>query len=157
MLMFPIVIKLTLYMVFENVCDNISSDSNKELHCFFVHIVELAYTMVVTEKCEVYSFGMVALETVMGIHPGDFVNSLSSSSNQITTLKDILDSRLSSPKGSQVANDVALTVSLALKCLHCNPQLRPSMQQISWRLMASKSFPQPICAMSLWQLKIENI
>ena len=115
----------------------------------FVHIVELAYTMVVTEKYDVYSFGMVALETMMGIHPGDLVNSLSSSSTQNIILKDILDSRLSYPKGSRVVNDVALIVSLALKCLHCNPQLRPSMQQVSWRLVTSKSFPQTIGAISL--------
>ena len=100
--------------------------------------------MVVTNKCDVFSFGVVALETMMGIHPGDLVNSLSSLSTQNITLMDVLDSRLSSPKGSQVVNDVALTVSLALKCLHCNPQLRPSMQQVSWRLMTSKSLPQPI-------------
>ncbi|KAL8528354.1 hypothetical protein ACS0TY_005967 [Phlomoides rotata] len=34
---------------------------------------ELAYTMVVTEKCDVYSFGVVALETMFGNHPGDFL------------------------------------------------------------------------------------
>ena len=90
--------------------------------------------MVVTEKCDVYCFGMVALETMMGIHLGDLVNSLSA---QYITLKYILDSRLSSPKGSPVSNDVALTVSLAVKCLNCNPQLRSSMQQVSWRLMTS--------------------
>ena len=127
-----------------------------KIFTFFVRIVKLVYTMVVLEKCDVYSFGMVALETMMGIHPRKLVNLLSSSSTQNITLKDILDSRLSSPKGSQVANDVAFIISLALKCLHCNPQLCPSMQQLSWRLMASKSFPQPIGAMSLWQLKIEN-
>ncbi|XP_019080264.1 MDIS1-interacting receptor like kinase 2 isoform X3 [Vitis vinifera] len=118
---------------------------------------ELAYTMVVTEKCDVYSFGMVALETIMGKHPGDLVTSLSASSTQNITLKDVLDSRLSSPKGPQVANDVALVVSLALKCLHCNPRFRPSMQQVSWRLSASKSFPQPVGAISLLQLKNEEI
>ena len=114
-----------------------------KIFIFFVRIVELVYTMVVLEKCDVYNFGMVALETMMGIHPRNLVNLLSSSSTQNITLKNILDSRLSSP-------------SLALKYLHCNPQLCPSMQQVSWRLMASKSFPQPIGAMSLWQLKIEK-
>ena len=112
--------------------------------------------MVVTEKCDVYSFGIVALETIMGKHPGDLVTSLSASSTQNITLKDVLDSRLSSPKGPQVANDVALVVSLALKCLHCNPRFRPSMRQVSWRLIASKSFPQPVGAISLLQLKNEE-
>ncbi|RHN44229.1 putative protein kinase RLK-Pelle-LRR-XI-1 family [Medicago truncatula] len=35
---------------------------------------ELAYTMVVSEKCDVYSFGVVALETLMGRHPGDILS-----------------------------------------------------------------------------------
>ncbi|KAK9193068.1 hypothetical protein WN944_003764 [Citrus x changshan-huyou] len=34
---------------------------------------ELAYTMVVTEKCDVYSFGVVALEVLMGTHPGELL------------------------------------------------------------------------------------
>ncbi|RVW71662.1 putative leucine-rich repeat receptor-like protein kinase [Vitis vinifera] len=118
---------------------------------------ELAYTMVVTEKCDIYSFGMVALETMMGMHPGEFVTSLSSSSTQNTTLKDVLDSRLSSPKSTQVANNIALTVSLALKCLHSNPQFRPSMQEVSSKLVSTRSFPQPISAISLLQLKDEVI
>ena len=113
--------------------------------------------MVVTKKYDAYSFGMVALETMIGMHPGDLVNLLSSLSTQNTTLMDVLDPCLSSPIGSRVANEVALTLSLALKCLNCNPQLRSSMQQVSWRLMTSNSVPQPIGAMSLWQLKIENI
>ena len=140
---------------FLNVCDILSS-SKKDTH-FFVCIVEFTYTMVVTEKCDVYSFGMVALEIMMGTHPGDLVNSLASSSTQNIILKDLLDSRLPSPKDPQVAHNVALIVSLALKCLHCNPQLRPSMQQVSQRLMASNSFPQPVGAMSLLHLKIEEI
>ncbi|MFQ6630667.1 hypothetical protein Gotur_008824, partial [Gossypium turneri] len=32
---------------------------------------ELAYSLVVTEKCDVYSFGVLALEILMGKHPGD--------------------------------------------------------------------------------------
>ncbi|KAK7340496.1 hypothetical protein VNO77_21201 [Canavalia gladiata] len=33
----------------------------------------LAYTMVVSEKCEAYSFGMVALETLVGRHPKEIL------------------------------------------------------------------------------------
>ena len=113
--------------------------------------------MVVTEKCDVYSFGMVVLETIMGMHPGELVTSLSSSSTQNTKLSDILDSRLSYPRRTQIANDIALIVSLALKCLHSNPQLRPSMQQVSSKLASAKSFPQPIGEIPIQQLKIEVI
>ncbi|MFQ6630676.1 hypothetical protein Gotur_008823, partial [Gossypium turneri] len=35
--------------------------------------LELAYSLVVTEKCDVYSFGVLALEILMGKHPGDIV------------------------------------------------------------------------------------
>ena len=96
--------------------------------------------MVVTEKCDVYSFGMVALETMMGMHPGELVTSLSSSSTQNTTLKDVLDSLLSFPKSTRVANDIVLIVSLTLKCLDFNPQFLSSMQQVSLKLVSTKSF-----------------
>ncbi|KAG2675620.1 hypothetical protein I3760_12G013800 [Carya illinoinensis] len=59
---------------------------------------ELAYTMKVTEKCDVYSFGVLALEILMGKHPGDFICSLSSpSAMKNIKLKDVLDRRLPFP------------------------------------------------------------
>ncbi|KAL6325352.1 hypothetical protein AAG906_023197 [Vitis piasezkii] len=137
--------------------DNDSSNRTLLVGTYGYIAPELAYTMVVTEKCDIYSFGMVALETMMGMHPGEFVTSLSSSSTQNTTLKDVLDSRLSSPKSTRVANNIALIVSLALKCLHSNPQFRPSMQEVSSKLVSTRSFPQPISAISLLQLKDEVI
>ncbi|XP_059446603.1 MDIS1-interacting receptor like kinase 2-like [Corylus avellana] len=39
---------------------------------------EFAYTTEVNEKCDVYSFGMVALEVIMGRHPGSFISTISS-------------------------------------------------------------------------------
>ncbi|KAK3033897.1 hypothetical protein RJ639_033532 [Escallonia herrerae] len=53
---------------------------------------ELAYTMKVTEKCDVYSFGVLALEVIKGKHPGDIIPSLTSSSE--LQLKDLVDRRL---------------------------------------------------------------
>ncbi|KAK9077703.1 hypothetical protein SSX86_006040 [Deinandra increscens subsp. villosa] len=43
--------------------------------------LELAYNMIVTEKCDVYSFGVVALETIGGKHPGELLSSLNSSNS----------------------------------------------------------------------------
>ncbi|PON61565.1 Tyrosine-protein kinase, partial [Parasponia andersonii] len=40
---------------------------------------QLAYTMKVTEKCDVYSFGVLTLEVMMGKQPGDFISSLNGS------------------------------------------------------------------------------
>ena len=85
------------------------------------------------------------------------MTSLSSLSTQNTTLSDILYSRLSYPRRTRIANDIALIVSLALKCLHSNPQLRPSMQQVSSKLAYTKSFHQPIGELPILQLKIEVI
>ncbi|KAK1383666.1 Protein kinase domain-containing protein [Heracleum sosnowskyi] len=63
---------------------------------------ELAYTMVVTEKCDVYSFGVVALEIMMGSHPGDFISSFTTcKSTQTRSLNDILDRRLPRPTREQ--------------------------------------------------------
>ncbi|KAI4353884.1 hypothetical protein L6164_002826 [Bauhinia variegata] len=52
---------------------------------------ELAYTLSVTEKCDVYSLGVVALETMTGKHPGEFISSLRSSGAPNMLLKDAKD------------------------------------------------------------------
>nr|XP_043630343.1 MDIS1-interacting receptor like kinase 2-like [Erigeron canadensis] len=44
--------------------------------------LELAYSMILTEKCDVYSFGVVALEAICGKHPGDLLSSLNRSTGQ---------------------------------------------------------------------------
>ncbi|KAK4421551.1 MDIS1-interacting receptor like kinase [Sesamum alatum] len=93
---------------------------------------ELAYTMVVNEKCDVYSFGVVALETISGYHPGGFINSMTRqpSENDIS-LQDFLDKRLPPPADQILASDVVRIVGIALTCLNPNPKLRPSMKEVS--------------------------
>ena len=53
--------------------------------------IELAYSMIVNERCDVYSFGVVALETIGGKHPGDLLLSLNYSTSRGTMLENILD------------------------------------------------------------------
>ncbi|KAJ0800042.1 putative protein kinase RLK-Pelle-LRR-XI-1 family [Helianthus annuus] len=55
---------------------------------------ELAYTMKVTEKCDVYSFGVLVMEILKGQHPGDIITlyhlqQLKQSSSQIWWIIDI--------------------------------------------------------------------
>ncbi|RWR97656.1 MDIS1-interacting receptor like kinase 2-like protein [Cinnamomum micranthum f. kanehirae] len=77
---------------------------------------ELAYTMKVTEKCDVYSFGVIALEVIMGKHPGELLSSLSTSEAKGLLLKDIMDQRLPPPTDQEM-KEVVLTVALAFACL----------------------------------------
>ncbi|XP_042951677.1 probable leucine-rich repeat receptor-like protein kinase At1g35710 isoform X2 [Carya illinoinensis] len=92
---------------------------------------ELAYTIKVTEKCDVYSFGVLALEVLMGKHPGDFICSLSSpSAMKNVQLKDVLDRRLPFPQHVH-EEELNTVVKLARKCLDCQPQSRPTMHFIS--------------------------
>uniref|UniRef100_A0A2N9G113 non-specific serine/threonine protein kinase n=1 Tax=Fagus sylvatica TaxID=28930 RepID=A0A2N9G113_FAGSY len=100
---------------------------------------ELAYTMEVNEKCDVYSFGVLTLEIIMGKHPGDLISSLTSSA--FTTLnmplKDVLDQHLSLPM-NEAAREVLSIAKIAIACLHTVPQSRPTMQQVSQELSTQK-------------------
>ncbi|XXG61813.1 hypothetical protein AAC387_Pa05g0328 [Persea americana] len=98
---------------------------------------EYAYTMKVTEKCDVYSFGVIALEVIMGKHPGELISSLSSSEGKRKLLKDILDERLPAPTNWEM-KEVVFTVALALACLCSDPQSRPTMYHVSQKLSTAK-------------------
>ncbi|KAJ9145917.1 hypothetical protein P3X46_028244 [Hevea brasiliensis] len=91
---------------------------------------ELSYTTKVSEKCDVYSFGLVVLEVVKGKHPGEIFFSMSSPSSQMPLLEDILDQRLPTPS-PQVQEELMTIVKVATTCLHSNPQFRPTMHMIS--------------------------
>ncbi|KAK3199326.1 hypothetical protein Dsin_022741 [Dipteronia sinensis] len=119
---------------------------------------ELAYTMVVTEKCDVYSFGVMALEILMGRHPGELLSSLGSSRNENIMLMDIVDPRLSPPMDKLIAQDVVLVSSVAFACLHSKPKFRPSMQRVSQEFLACKTLmSKPFQEVSTAQLRNHGV
>ncbi|KAM3681700.1 hypothetical protein ACJW31_12G018300 [Castanea mollissima] len=95
---------------------------------------ELAYTMIVTEKCDVYSFGVLLLEVLMGKYPGELIANLHSSVDTSVHLKDVLDDRLSPPTSQKTAYELALIVKLAVSCLRTKPQSRPTMRSVCQQL-----------------------
>ncbi|GJT49250.1 kinase RLK-Pelle-LRR-XI-1 family protein [Tanacetum coccineum] len=92
---------------------------------------ELAYTMEVTEKCDVYSFGVLTLEIIMGKHPGDFLTS--SHDMNFESLNEVLDQRLPPPV-QEIVEQVKLLVEIAISCLRQSPQSRPSMREVTLSL-----------------------
>ncbi|XP_028758647.1 MDIS1-interacting receptor like kinase 2-like [Neltuma alba] len=94
--------------------------------------------MEVMKKYDVYSFGVFALEIIMGKHPRDLIMLYFSSASSSTTLtivahdldlKEVLDQRLSYPRGS-VAEKVMLIARIASTCLNENPRAHPTMEQV---------------------------
>ncbi|XP_043708694.1 MDIS1-interacting receptor like kinase 2-like [Telopea speciosissima] len=100
---------------------------------------ELAYTMKVTRKCDVYSFGVLTLEVLMGRHPSEFISTLLSSysimpsTEQMILLRTVLDKRLSPPTIDMVEELLAV-MKLAISCLATSPQSRPDMHYVCEKL-----------------------
>ncbi|KAJ7949537.1 putative Receptor protein kinase [Quillaja saponaria] len=98
---------------------------------------ELAYTMAVTVKCDVYSFGVLVLEVLMGKHPGDLISKIQTLAvESIDDVKDVLDPRLPHHVYGKTVHELVLVMKLAVSCLQANPQSRPTMRSISQLLEA---------------------
>ncbi|KAK8491103.1 hypothetical protein V6N11_063136 [Hibiscus sabdariffa] len=114
-------------------------------------VAELAYRRRVDGKCDVYSFGVLTIEVIMGKHPGDllpYLSSLASASTSTSVsndrqilLKDVIDQRLSQPV-NQAAKDIVSSTKVAFSCLKGDPQLRPTMQQVV-QALSRQSLPLP--------------
>ncbi|GAU25981.1 hypothetical protein TSUD_166640 [Trifolium subterraneum] len=114
---------------------------------------ELAYTMVVSEKCDVYSFGVVALDTLMGRHPQEILSSLQLASTQSMKLCEVLDQRLPFPNNAMVLLDIIRVAVIAFACLNFNPSSRPTMKHVS-RSFTTELTPLsiPLSEISMQQL-----
>ncbi|XP_026434626.1 MDIS1-interacting receptor like kinase 2-like [Papaver somniferum] len=129
---------------------------------------ELAYTMKVTENCDVYSFGVLVLEVLHGRHPSEIIALLSpellpTSSSTSTSnvrvknimLKDILDECLEAPTDA-VKKEIMSFVKVGLSCLRGDPHTRPTMQEVSVELSRSAqirtSFGKPFETVTLGDL-----
>ena len=107
---------------------------------------EFSYTSVVTTKCDVYSFGVLVLEIVMGMYPSE-IQSLASSSrdqHQELVMEDMLDKRPSSPTTVE-EKEIALLVEVAFACLQTS-RFRPEMEDVYQKLALHRppsSFASP--------------
>jgi serine/threonine protein kinase len=100
---------------------------NLSMYIFVLaHISELAFTTRVTEKCDVYSFGVLVLELFTGI-PGDSLSYLSSMAKQGAVLWDFLDAQLPVPE-AQTAREIFEVIKVAVQCIEPNPSDRPTMK-----------------------------
>ncbi|KAK8334973.1 hypothetical protein V6Z12_A09G022700 [Gossypium hirsutum] len=115
---------------------------------------ELAYTMIVTEKCNVYGFGVVALETLMGKHPEEVLSWLSSPTSLVNMkLVDVLDNRLPLPTSQLVTQNLVHVATLAFACLNPQRKSRPTMKEVCEEFLSRQtSLGIPLRTISLLQL-----
>ncbi|KAK2413596.1 putative leucine-rich repeat receptor protein kinase [Trifolium repens] len=119
---------------------------------------ELAYTMVVSEKCDIYSFGVVALECLMGRHPGEILSSLQLASTQSMKLCQVLDQRLPFPNNAMVLLDMICVAVVAFACLNFNPSSRPTMKCVSQSFLSELTpLTVPMSEISMQQLMSQEL
>lgn len=97
---------------------------------------EYAYSMKVTEKCDIYSFGVVLLELLTGKTPvqpldqgGDLVTWVKNFIRDHSYTSRIFDSRLNLQDRSIVEHMMSV-LKIALMCTSMSPFDRPSMREV---------------------------
>lgn len=107
-------------------------------------MAEYAYTMKVTEKCDIYSYGVVLLELLTGRTPvqpidqgGDLVTWVRNYIQTNQTLSpSILDARLDLQDEATVSHMISV-LKIALHCTSMSPPERPSMREAVLLLIES--------------------
>ena len=97
---------------------------------------------------------MLALEILMGKHPGELLSMLASSScAQNVMLNEVLDPRLS-PRNRKMIQDIAFVAVVAFACLRIKPKSRPTMKSVSQEFLYVQSpIVLPLHEISLIELK----
>ncbi len=100
--------------------------------------------MKVTEKCDIYSYGVVLLELLTGKKPvlpldqgGDLVTWVRNYIQVHTLSPGILDARLNLDDESTVSHMITV-MKIALLCTSTSPFDRPTMREVVWMLIESK-------------------
>ena len=100
--------------------------------------------MKVTEKCDIYSFGVVLLELITGQKPlqpldqgGDLVTWVRRSIQTTQLTSGVFDDRLDLSQRGVVENMV-LVFKSALFCTRVSPSDRPTMQEVVSMMIEAK-------------------
>lgn len=115
-------------------------------------IAEYAYSLHVTEKSDIYSFGVVMLELVTGMKPMaleigemDLVTWVSTNIEQ-NGLESVLDQTLS----EQFKDEMCKVLKIAMLCVSNHPTSRPPMRVVVKMLLEVKEENKP-------KLKVEPL
>ncbi|KAK3197891.1 hypothetical protein Dsin_021306 [Dipteronia sinensis] len=104
---------------------------------------EYAYTMKVTEKCDIYSYGVVLLELLTGRTPvqpldqgGDLVTWVRSYIQKNSLLSGILDAQLNL-EDERIVSHMTIVLKIAFMCTRMSPYDRPTMREVVLMLFES--------------------
>lgn len=111
-------------------------------NCTCSKIAEYGYSMRITEKSDVYSYGVVLLEVLTGMEPADRRipegNHIAKWVNQELRMKHrefttILDQELLLKSGTQI-QEMLQVLGVALLCVNPCPEERPTMKDVTMML-----------------------
>ena len=112
-------------------------------------MTEYGYTANITEKSDVYSYGVVLLEILSGrsaIEPmtGDglhIVEWVKKKMGSFEPAVNVLDSKLRGHP-DQMVQEMLQTLGIAMFCVNSSPSERPTMKEVVALLMEVKSQPE---------------
>jgi serine/threonine protein kinase len=106
-------------------------------------MTEYAYTMKVTEKCDIYSYGVVLLELLTGRTPvqsldqgGDLVSWVRNYIQVHSLSPGMLDDRINLQDQNTIPHMITV-MKIALVCTSMSPLDRPTMREVVSMLMES--------------------